>query len=148
MEILNIKLREVLREDKGGVYGVGAFAMPSKFPKKKYQIQVMFGCNPDRVEELISAVIDQMKEMQVKLPTDSNMVKVKEMTKREYEVNLKENNFWLNALYQTYWNQENPLSILDEPKLVGALKPKDIQNTAKKYFKMDNYMKFVLYPEK
>jgi zinc protease len=89
-----------------------------------------------------------MKEMQVKLPTDSNMVKVKEMTKREYEVNLKENNFWLNALYQTYWNQENPLSILDEPKLVGALKPKDIQNTAKKYFKMDNYMKFVLYPEK
>jgi zinc protease len=148
MEILNIKLREVLREDKGGVYGVGAFAMPSKFPKKKYQIQVMFGCNPDRVEELISAVIDQMKDMQVKLPTDSNMVKVKEMTKREYEVNLKENNFWLNALYQTYWNQENPLSILDEPKLVGALKPKDIQNTAKKYFKMDNYMKFVLYPEK
>ena len=147
IDILNIKLREVLREDKGGVYGVGAYAMPQKYPKKTYQIQVMFGCNPDRVDELIGAVLDQMKDMQNNLPTDSNMVKVKETSKREFEVSLKENNFCLNNLYSYYWNQEDPKQILDENKKISALKPIDIQNAAKKYFKTENYMRFVLYPE-
>ena len=36
LEYLNIKLREVMREDKGGVYGVNAGGSPSLYPRKEY----------------------------------------------------------------------------------------------------------------
>ena len=36
LEYLNIKLREVMREDKGGVYGVSASGSPSLHPRKEY----------------------------------------------------------------------------------------------------------------
>ena len=149
MSMLNVRLREVLREDKGGVYGVGAYPILIKTPKQEYKINVMFGCNPDRVDELIQAVVDQMKIMQDSLPTDKYMTKVKETQKREYEVNLKDNRFWLNnVLNLAYTNEIDPKFVLERPKWVEALSPQDIQNTAKKYFKTDNYLKFVLYPEK
>jgi predicted Zn-dependent peptidase len=87
--------------------------------------------------------------MQDSLPTDKYMTKVKETQKREYEVNLKDNRFWLNnVLNLAYTNEIDPKFVLERPKWVEALTPQDIQNTAKKYFKTDNYLKFVLYPEK
>ena len=148
MEVLNIRLREVLREDKGGVYGVGAFARPSLYPKQENKVYIVFGCNPDRVEELISAVMDQIKEIKENLPTDSNVTKVKEIQTREREVQLKENNFWVNALNTYYWNGDDPKLILKKQQFINKIDGKQIQETAKKYLIMDNYMKFVLYPEK
>lgn len=148
IDVLNIRLREVLREDKGGVYGVGCYAMPSKLPKNEYKIYVMFGCNPDRVDELVKAVMDVMKELQANPPTELYLTKVKETQRREREVNLKENSFWLNYMYQYYWNGDNLNEILLKDKYIDNLQPKDIQNAAKKYLNFDNYMKFVLYPEK
>ena len=43
-EVLNIKLIERLREDEGGVYGVGAGASYSKYPRGRYSFNVSFGC--------------------------------------------------------------------------------------------------------
>ena len=74
--------------------------------------------------------------------------KVRETQRRGYEVNLKQNGFWLNNLRSYYTNNEDPEMILNYPKLVENLNAAAIQNAVKKYFKMDNYVKVVLYPEK
>jgi zinc protease len=111
-EVFNIKLREVLREDKGGVYGVGAGMYPTQYPRPEYSINIGFGCSPDRVDELITAVKDVIKEMKENKPADSYIQKVKEIQKREREVNLKQNNYWISALYQYYFNNEDPRNIL------------------------------------
>jgi len=145
--VLRIKLRETLREDKGGVYGVGAFARATKFPKQEYQVQVMFGCNPERVDELIEAVLAEMSDMQNNLPSDSNMTKVKETEKRSLEVDIKDNSYWMNQLYYSYFYGEDPKDMLKEKEMIDALTPKDVQEAAKKYLRTDNYMKFILYPE-
>jgi zinc protease len=137
-----------LREDKGGVYGVGVYPSISKFPKQEYHIYIMFGCAPDRVDELITAVKEQIKDMQDHLPTDSNMVKITETGLREYEVDIKQNRYWLNSLYYALYYNDDPNLILKRPEFIKALKPEEIQNAAKKYLNGRNYMKFVLYPEK
>ena len=43
-DVFRIKLREVLREDKGGTYGVGINANPQKYPDGEYTITISFGC--------------------------------------------------------------------------------------------------------
>ncbi|MBI5324776.1 MAG: insulinase family protein [Ignavibacteriae bacterium] len=148
MDVFDIKLREVLREDKGGVYGVGAWHMTSKFPKEKYSVNIGFGCDPKRVDELIDAVLGVMKEMTNNKPDTSYMNKIKEIQKRENEVNMKENSYWLSSLYDSYYYGENPSQILKTNEMVDKLTANEVFNAAKKYFKTDNYLRVVLMPEK
>jgi zinc protease len=148
LEALNIKLREVLREDKGGTYGVGASGSPSLFPRQEYQISIRWGCDPNRVDELINAAMEQIDSAKLKPFDHVYIEKVRETQRRGYEVNLKQNGFWLNNLRSYYINHENPEMMLNYPKLVDNLTAKAIQNAVKKYFDMNNYVKVVLYPEK
>ncbi|MCX6147228.1 MAG: insulinase family protein [Candidatus Kapabacteria bacterium] len=73
VQILSIKLREKIREEKGGAYGVGVSPQMSKYPKPSYKIVVSFTCPPQRVPELLEATKDVLKETQDELASDDNM---------------------------------------------------------------------------
>jgi zinc protease len=47
--VLRIRLREVLREDKGATYGVGVFGGVAREPREEFNFDVSFGCAPDNV---------------------------------------------------------------------------------------------------
>jgi zinc protease len=148
LEALNIKLREVLREDKGGTYGVGASGSPALYPRQEYQISIRWGCDPKRVDELVNAALQQIDSAKLKPFDPVYIEKVRETQRRGFEVNLKQNGFWLNNLLSYYTNNEDPEMILNYPKLVENLTAGAIQAAVKKYFDMNNYVKVVLYPEK
>ena len=57
---LRIRLREVLREDMGGVYGVSAAGSISRRPRQSTRFTVSFGCAPDNVDKLKKAVFDEV----------------------------------------------------------------------------------------
>jgi zinc protease len=148
LEVLNIKLREVLREDKGGTYGVNVSGNPTHHPRQEYHISVRWGCNPDRVDELVNIVLQQIDSAKLKPFDPVYIEKVRETQRRGYEVNLKQNRFWLNSLHSFYEDNGNPEKMLNYPKFVKNLNAPAIQNAVKKYFNMENYVKVVLYPEK
>jgi zinc protease len=148
LEALNIKLREVLREDKGGTYGVRTSGSPSLIPRKEYSITISWGCNPDRVDELVKEALMQLDSLKIKQLDSITIEKVREIQRRTHEVNLKQNGFWLNNLQFYYSNNEDPKMILNYPKMVDHLKAQTIQEAVNKYFNMKNYVKVVLYPEK
>ncbi len=146
--VLDIKLRENIRENKGGTYGVWINATGQKYPDQEYNISIMFGCSPKRVNELVDAVfqtIDSLKNIPV---ADIYITKVKEIQRRQREVNLKENNFWLNTLYRYSFYNMDFSQFNKEENRIDNLSKEAVMKTAKKYFNMKNYVKVVLYPEK
>jgi zinc protease len=147
VELANIKLRNVLREEKSGTYGVNVSGSPSLYPRKEYSLTVSFGCNPVRVTEMVNAAFQQIDSLKQVLPTTEDVQKVQEIQRRQHEIHLKENQFWIRELHSAYWHHGNPEHLLDYPKLVNGLKANDIQNAAKKYFDVNNYVKVVLVPE-
>jgi zinc protease len=147
-KLLNIKLRESLREDKSGTYGVGAYGSPSHYPKEAYQFYIQFGCAPEKVDELLAAAIKEVDLIKQNGANEKDLQKVKETLLREREVYLKENSFWLNAISSNYQNNENILEILEFNKYVEALTSDDFKRLANQYFNMGNYAKFLLMPEK
>ena len=56
VEALRIRLREVLREDLGGTYGVGVSATQTSRPIDRYTITINYGSDPERADELADAV--------------------------------------------------------------------------------------------
>jgi zinc protease len=145
---LDIRLREVIREDKSGTYGVWVSQNISKFPSGSYSFSITFGCDPVRAEELTKSVFDVIETFKKSGPADSIVLKVKEADKSQREVNIKRNGFWKGALSEYLFTGDNPEEILDYPALVSELKSDDIKKAANEYLKNDNYVKVVLMPEK
>ena len=64
-EVLEIRLREVLREDMGGVYGVQASAGDrARAAAASASFDGRFGCAPENVDKLMKAVFDEIKTVQ------------------------------------------------------------------------------------
>jgi zinc protease len=147
MQVLNIRLREVLREDMGGVYGVSVWASMSKEPQAEYSLNVTFGCAPDRVQELTDAVLAEIKKIMSEAPDQTNIDKVKEAQRREREINIQTNSYWLNSL-AVYYREGRELSdFMKFNELIDGFSAEDARAAAAKYFDLDNMIQVTLNPE-
>ncbi|MDP2982657.1 MAG: insulinase family protein [Candidatus Latescibacter sp.] len=145
---LRIKLREALREELSGTYGVGVGATVSHYPRSEYQLSISFGSAPENVDRLFTAIFTQIDSLQTVGAAESYLNKVKEMQLRKRETDLKNNSFWLSVLQNYLANGENPVDILNYPKLVEGLTPEVLKQAARTYLNEKNYVRVVLYPEK
>lgn len=146
--VLRIKLRERLREDKSGTYGVRIYAKPEHFPRQRYSLTISFGCAPERVDELTKEVFAQIDSLKNFPVDESYLNKVKEISARSYETNIKRNPFWLDYLKNAYYHGSDPLLVERSNELMQSRTIKDIREAAKKYLHKDNYVQVTLYPEK
>jgi zinc protease len=147
LDVLRIKLRERIREDLSGTYGVGVSGSFDHYPKERYEIEISFGCDPERVDELTKEVFVQIDSLSQFGTTENYLQKVTETQRRQFELSLKSNSFWLNNLEYRYFNNLDPAKIMDYLDLVDNLTLDDIQKAAQKYFNVTNYVRVVLLPE-
>jgi zinc protease len=147
LEVLNIKVIEKLREDMSGVYGGGFGGSVMKRPYEHYSIRATIPCGPENVDKLTNALIEIIHETQEKGVEQKDLDKVKETWKKQYHVQIQNNDYWLTGLSNAFINQDNPENILDYEQKVNAITKEDIQNAAKKFLTLNNMVKSVMYPE-
>jgi zinc protease len=146
-EVLDIRLRDSIREEVGGTYSIGVFDSPSHYPDEEYYLFIGFGCAPDQAETLSARVLDEIEELLQNGPDVANVSKVKEILKRERETNLQNNNFWLNVLRSYYLNGTDPGLILKYAEIVDSITASDVHSAARRYLNRNRYVRVVLYPE-
>lgn len=146
VQAMRIKLREVIREDQSGTYGVRISGRGSHYPIEKASVNISFGADPQRIDELtdiIFAQIDSIKEFGL---SDKYVKKVIETQRRERETKLKENGFWLGVM-KSYDFHGRPFSDFDEyDEWIETFKNDHIKQTANDVF-TDRYVRVTLYPE-
>jgi zinc protease len=147
-EALSIRLRESLREELGGTYGVSAGASTSLYPRPEYDFAVAFGCAPDRLDELVARVFAEIEKIKSEGVPDDLLAKIKETQRRERETDLKENGFWLQTLRFYDYHQEDPGQILELETWIAGLDSDDIRNAARRYLDTKNYVQVALLPER
>lgn len=148
LEVMRIRLRERIREDLSGTYGVRLGGTLSRYPRERFQITISFGTNPERVDELTREIFVQIDSLQNYGPKDIYLSKVREMSLQQLQVDLKENDFWLDQLENCYFLNENPLIILEKEKFLQNVLMVEIQNAARRYLDKNNYIQVTLYPER
>ena len=146
-EILNIKLRESMREEQGGVYGVNASYSISRYPNSRYSLDFVWGCSPDNADQLIVTVFEEARKIKNSGPSDVDLNKVKETLVRQRETAMKENSYWQQALLNTYRQGDKLMTLEEYTKLIHSVKPKDIRKVARLYFNERNYVIGKLTPE-
>jgi zinc protease len=146
-EVLRIRLRELLREDMGGVYGVSVSGNVSRRPKQEFTFSVSFSCAPDNIDKLEKAVFDEIKAIQTNGIGVDYLAKVKELRRRAHETNLKENAYWLRELGGAYTYGDDPKLILDFNPMVDKISSDEVRRAAKKYLTSTQYILGELRPE-
>ncbi|MDB4583586.1 insulinase family protein [Draconibacterium sp.] len=145
--ILSTKLLEVIREDKSGVYSIGARPSSTKFPDEEYSISISYGTSPDKLEELKEAVFDIIEEFAKKGPGKDELAKAQEKMLREREIQVRENGFWLSILTNTYYLKDGDFSEFGGyESLVNNLTVKSTKKAFKEYFDFKNYIDVALAP--
>jgi zinc protease len=146
-DVLEIKLREELREELGGTYGVSVSASPTKIPREEYSLAISFGSAPDRVDELLAAVFTEIDSLQRFGAAEKELAKVRETALRSRETDLKDNGFWLGQLAGLRQIGEDAKNIVDLASLLPLLTSERIKAAAIKYLDRRNFVRVTLVPE-
>ncbi|MBP7494960.1 MAG: insulinase family protein [Spirochaetales bacterium] len=160
-DYLDIRLREVLREDTGGTYGVGVSISPRRTPVPEYSILVSFGTSPNRVPELVELTLKEIERLKREFPVETDVQKVREQRFRLLERAWRENSFWRYFLEQELFHQAVSRSLgIEESNLpqketlfslweriARSLTPSTLQEMIQKYFTEERLLKFILEPE-
>lgn len=145
--VLQQRLRERLREDLGGTYGVGVTPMAIAEPYSHYQLAIQFASAPERAKELGDALFAVFDTLKANGPTAAELQEVKEMGRRAAERERQSNEFWLAALLR-YDHNGWPL---DEIGSVDALNAKvtaaSVQATARRVLDDHNYVRLTFRPK-
>lgn len=145
-EIVTIKLIEELREKEGGVYGASARGSLNKLPYGSYNFTISYPTNPASADKLIELTLKEVEKIQQNGPDVKDLDKFKEGEMTDYTKSVKENSYWIDVLFDSYTDQENPEKALDFEKNLKALTAKDVQDVAKKYLNKNRVIA-VLKPE-
>lgn len=145
--VISIKLLERLREDESGVYGVGASSSASKFPTPRYSFQISFGTSIDKYNSLIASALDEVNKVKENGPTQVDLDKFLIEQKRQLELQLKENNFWLSIIGNSYQLEEDPADILNRMEELNKITVESLKDLANKYLVDSRMFKFILLPE-
>ncbi|TFG64539.1 MAG: insulinase family protein [Spirochaetales bacterium] len=145
--ILDIKLRETIREDASGTYGVRVQAGMARAPREDYSLFITFSCDPFRVDELTGLVFEDLKWALAGGYGDVYMTKAKEQIRRSYEKSIKTNGYWLANMEDAWFYRDDPEALLKVPALVDGITEETVRKAAALTVNLGRYVKVVLYPE-
>ena len=146
-DTLRIRLREVLREEESGTYGVGVGARFSRYPKERYSVQIFFGTGPERAEELARLAMEVVDEVKMGLHEEIYLTKVKETQREGFELDIRENRYWLSSLKNAVVHGRELSTILTYPDMIADLEAEEIAEAARMYLDTGRYVRVILYPK-
>jgi zinc protease len=145
-QVLGIRLREILREDMGGVYGVGASGLLSRTPRGERAFTIQFGAAPEAVDKLIKAALDEVAVLAKSGISQDYLDKVKATYLRERETSMKTNRYWVNWLSSAYRYGDDPTIVLDPSGVLARMTSDNVKASAKHYLDTKQYYQAVLLP--
>ncbi len=146
--VLQTRLRNKIREDLGGTYSIMASPSYDRIPVPAYSVTINFGTDPERVEELISVIFQEIDTLKKEGVTADELRDAKQAMYRNFETGIKQNGFLLVQLYFRYQEGEDLESLFNYLKSLENLTAEVIQDAAKTYLNTENYVQVILFPEK
>ena len=145
--VLDIALRDALREELGQTYTVGV-GLSQPLPQRSAgRIQVRFGAAPENVMSMTDRVIEEIKRLQKDGPSADLTNRAKESARRTYETSLRENGYWLRRMSAIRMLGGDLMDIVTRGQRIDSITPQILQDVFKKDFPFDRYTVVTLMPE-
>jgi zinc protease len=144
--VLSIRLREVLREDLGGVYGVNAIGSLVRSPHQERVFTLAFGADPARLDELVAAARRAIAAIQRDGASEDHLDRVRKGFTRERELQLRSNSFWVSWLEAAARHGDDPRIVLDPAPMLARMTSRNVQAAARRFLDERRYYQAVMLP--
>jgi zinc protease len=144
--VLRTRLREILREELGGVYGVSVVGGFTRSPRQVRTMAIRFGCSPANVAPLRKAVFDEIERMKHHGVAQSYVDKIKAARQRRFETERMQNRWWQTELEDAYDFGDDPREIQSIDAVVARMTTARVLAAARRYLDTHQYLIAVLEP--
>jgi len=135
--VANEKLRENVRENMSGTYGVYCWTSLSRYPKPNFRTDTWLGCDPTRTDELNKAVFATLDSIRQGFFDDKYVQNAKTTMQKRYEESIVKNRYWAANISSNIRNGIPVDSLVDNPAFYQSLNKATLINLAKKYWTFD-----------
>jgi zinc protease len=147
-DVLEIALRDILREELGETYTVSVGLEQEMFQRGGGFIAVSFTAAPENLQKMTGRVMQEIQRLQQEGPNADLTNRAKESARREHETGMKTNGYWLSRLQGARMLGLDPVAhILEREKRIDAITAANIKEAFVKYFPMNRYTTVTLLPE-
>jgi len=146
-DVLEIGLRDLLREELGETYGVSVGRSQPLPQRGTGWISVSFTAAPENVDGMIGRVQKEIERLQRDGPSADLTSRARESARRAHETELRENGYWLGRLQSSHLLGRDPLLILSRLDRIESITPPALHEAFRKYFPKDRYTVITLMPE-
>jgi zinc protease len=144
--VLEIALRDILREDLGQTYTVSAGLAQALPQRGGGRIEVRFAAAPENIESMKERVVKEITRLQTEGPSLDLTNRAKESARRTYEVALRQNDYWLGRLESVHMLGRDPNEILTRNERIDAITPQVLKDVFNKYFPAERSTVVTLVP--
>ena len=147
-QMLETRLRKLLREKLSGTYNVSVQPSVSKIPREEFRVGINLGADPKRIDELSRAIFEEIGRLKTAGPDEKEVEEIRTAESRDYETSSRQNGWWLAQLAERYRLGENPTEVLRIPGSFALITKDVIRKAVETYFNTGRYVQVTLYPEK
>jgi zinc protease len=148
MDILRIRLREILREEQSATYGVSVNFAHSQPWLELGLVSVGFGSSPENVKGMLEAAYKEIEQLKEEGPTAEYLQKVQEMQRRALELSEKQNGYWAGALQMALRMGWDPARIAVYRDRIDTLTTDQMREVYRTRFPTERRTRVTLVPEK
>jgi len=147
-EVLDIALRDILREELGETYGVTVDFNQETFQRGGGHTFVQFTAAPQNLQKMTDRVLAEVARLQKEGPTEDLVNRAKESARREHEEGMKQNGYWLSRMQGAKLLGIDPVAhFLEREKRIANVSVANVKEMFNKYFPLDRYTIVSLLPE-
>ena len=148
-DVLEIALRDILREDLGETYSVGVGFEQETFQRGGGYVAVTFTAAPENLPKMTDRVMQEVQRIQKDGPTEDLVNRAKEAAMREHETGMRQNGYWLSRLQAAKLLDRDPVEhMLGRADRIKAVSVANVKQMFIEYFPMNRYTIVTLQPEK
>ena len=146
-DVLETDLRDILRQELGQTYTVSVDIAQEVPQKAGGRVEVSFGAAPENIDRMVDRVMQEVRKFQDAPPSADLLNRAKESARRNYETQLKQNNYWLARFEAVQLFGQNPVIIDQRNQRIDAVTAPAVQEAFRKYFPLDRDTIVTLQPQ-
>ncbi len=136
-EILSVRLRNLVREEKSGTYGVGVNCKIIRELNATSSCNIRFASDPQRKDELIKSIQESIETFKKEGPTAQELKNVKTEFAVQYKRALKNNAFWQSIMLKSAEFGTSVEAYLKYNEQIQKVTAEEVQEMANTMFKED-----------
>jgi zinc protease len=145
-DVLEIALRDILREELGQTYNVSADLLQRLPLRGAGHISVGFGSDPANLDAMVARVLQEVARLQQEGPTPDLTNRAKEGARRSHETATRQNGYWIGNLQTAHLLGRDPAEMLQRPQRIAEVTPEILRDVFRRYFSRERYTVVTLVP--